>query len=144
MKRKNAGTSLFLMEMIIIILFFSVASAVCIQSFVNAHLLDKHTMELNHAVIIAQGFADVMRGTDATLESLLDSCPTAVREGDAGLLSYYDENFKPCSEGAESVYLADLTLGQEEKLRTVTISVRTLEDNTEIYTLTATKYIGNL
>ena len=142
MKRKNAGTSLFLMEMIIIVLFFSVASAVCVQAFVNAHLLDRQTRELNHAVIIAQGFADVVRGTDGSIESILKAYPMAVESGELELTAYYDKDFEPCSAQDESAYIASIELKPEKKLQTVTVSVRILEDDSEIYTLTASKYTG--
>ncbi len=141
MKRKNAGTSLFLMEMIIIVLFFSVASATCVQAFVNSHLLDVHTKELNHAVIIAQGFADVMRGTDGELDSLLSAYPDA-SGNDSGLTAWYDKEFSPCSE-AEAAYVAEAEIKPDGRLNAITVTVRSIEDNTEIYTLSATKYIGN-
>ena len=38
------------MEMIIAILFFSLASAVCIQLFAKSHLLSTQTVNQNHAV----------------------------------------------------------------------------------------------
>ncbi|MCR4656260.1 MAG: hypothetical protein K5770_08550 [Lachnospiraceae bacterium] len=141
MKNKNAGTSLFLMEMIIIVLFFSVASATCVQAFVNSHLLDEHTKELNHAVIIAQGFADVMRGTDGELDSLLAAYPDAAA-GESGLTAWYDKEFYPCEEAGAS-YVAEVQIKAEGKLNAITVTVRTTEENTEIYTLSATKYMGN-
>ncbi|MCR5791238.1 MAG: hypothetical protein K6G83_15250 [Lachnospiraceae bacterium] len=146
MKRKNAGTSLFLMEMIIIVLFFSIACAVCVQAFVNAHLLDKHTMELNHAVIAAQGFADVMRGSDGTLESLLAAYPDAViKEGNEGLQVFYDREFHPIGKEGNTgtaSYCSDITLTSGDRLHTIRISVRNMEDETEIYALNATKFTG--
>ncbi len=129
------------MEMIIIVLFFSVASATCVQAFVNSHLLDKDTMELNHAVIAAQGFADVMRGTDGSLESLLEAYPDAVRQGESGFCAFYDKEFAPCGEGDAS-YRADVSLSSDGKLRVIAISVMQLEDDEQIYELSATKYMG--
>ena len=40
-------SSLFLLELIIAILFFSLTSAVCVQIFVRAHLISRQTQELN-------------------------------------------------------------------------------------------------
>lgn len=43
MFKKNASRSgLFLLELIISILFFSMASAVCIRLFVQAHVMDRN------------------------------------------------------------------------------------------------------
>ena len=44
---KHSRSSLFLMEMIIAILFFSLASAVCIQLFARSHLLSTQTVNQN-------------------------------------------------------------------------------------------------
>ena len=43
-------SSLFLLELIIAILFFSLTSAVCVQIFVRAHLISRQTQELNTAL----------------------------------------------------------------------------------------------
>ena len=43
--------------MIIAILFFSLASAVCIQLFARSHLLSTQTVNQNHAVVQAQNLA---------------------------------------------------------------------------------------
>ncbi len=129
------------MEMIIIILFFSISSAVCIQSFVNAHLLDKKTMELNHAVIIAQGFADTMRGSDGTIDTLLSYYPKAVKEGDSKLRQYYDSDFLPCSENDENaVYLSEAVLTTKSKISTIDIVVSKPSENTDIFSLKASGF----
>ncbi|HAG70261.1 MAG TPA: hypothetical protein DCL38_09870 [Lachnospiraceae bacterium] len=140
-KRRNSGTSLFLMEMIIIVLFFSVASAVCVQSFVNAHLLDKKTMELNHAVMIAQSFIEVMRGTDGSIDTFLTSFPYAVQDRVEGALAYYDKDFEPCTGDEEGVYAAEMTVLKDNKLKTVTVTVKKTEDDSEIYTLSSTTLV---
>lgn len=54
---KSSRSSLFLMELIISILFFSIASAACIQLFVKAHLLDQKTQEQNQALIWSQNLS---------------------------------------------------------------------------------------
>ena len=41
--RTHSGSSLFLMELILAILFFSVASAVCVQLFARAHTAVSYT-----------------------------------------------------------------------------------------------------
>ena len=40
-------SSLFLLELMIAILFFCLASAVCVQIFVKAHTISRETEELN-------------------------------------------------------------------------------------------------
>ena len=50
---KHSKTGLFLMELIIGILFFSLASAICIEIFVKAHLMNNESVQKSHAVKIA-------------------------------------------------------------------------------------------
>ena len=50
-------SSLFLLELIIAILFFSLTSAVCVQIFVRAHLISRQTQELNTALEKVSGSA---------------------------------------------------------------------------------------
>lgn len=58
---KTSKSSLFLMELIISILFFSIASAVCIQLFVKAHVLNNRTKDQNQIVVWSQNLAELWR-----------------------------------------------------------------------------------
>ena len=49
-QRHNNTSSLFLLELILAVLFFSVASALCIQIFTKAHLMSQDARDLNFAV----------------------------------------------------------------------------------------------
>lgn len=67
---KHSKSSLFLMELIIALLFFSLASTVCIRLFVNAHSLSAQTVDQNYAVNYAQNMAEAFIGCDGDLQSL--------------------------------------------------------------------------
>ena len=67
-KYLKSKTSLFLMELIITILLFAACGAVCVKLFVTSYVMTVDTIELNESVSIAQGFAEVMRGTDGDPE----------------------------------------------------------------------------
>ena len=64
---KSSKSSLFLMELIISILFFSIASAVCIQLFVKAHLLNVRTQEKNETVVWVQNLAELWDSCDGDM-----------------------------------------------------------------------------
>lgn len=140
-RQPKSKTSLFLMELIIIILFFSVASAVCVQFFVKAHTIGEKTRELNYAVAAAQGFAEVMRGTDGSMESILAVYPDAIQGNETFFEIFYDEEFQPC-EPNEAVYVSDVTLLPNGAIQNMEISVVKLSTYEEIYFLTATKYMN--
>lgn len=58
------------MELIIALLFFSLASTVCIRLFVNAHSLSGQTVDMNYAVNYAQNMAEAFIGCDGNLQTL--------------------------------------------------------------------------
>lgn len=138
--RNKSKSSLFLMELVIAIMFFSVCAALCMQLFVKAHTLGIKTKELNHAVAISQGFAEVMRGTDGSLEAMLEYYPTAVSDNDTFFEVYYDKDFSPC-EYTDAVYVGDVTLQPNGAIQNIDIRVVRISDYEEIYTLNATKYM---
>lgn len=103
---RHSKSSLFLMEMIIVILFFSLSGAVCLRLFVKAHLLSKDTVATNHALICAQSLAESFLSTESDSESLAQLFPDATVTKQ-GLLIGYDEDWASCNpDGA--VYLASL------------------------------------
>lgn len=65
---RHSKSSLFLMELIIALLFFSVSSTVCIRLFVKAHSLSAQTVDQNYAVNYAQNMAEAFMGCDGNLQ----------------------------------------------------------------------------
>lgn len=47
------------MELIIVIFFFSLTSAVCLRLFVKAHVLGRDTIELNEAILWAENTGEL-------------------------------------------------------------------------------------
>ena len=98
MKRpRHTRSSLFLIELIISILFFSVGSAVCIQAFAQARLMSQAAEDLSFASARVSGAASVIRYTDGSLESVQRYLPSA-RQTDGGYQICYDRNQQPCEE----------------------------------------------
>ena len=58
--------------MIIAILFFSLASAVCIQLFARSHLLSTQTVNQNHAVVQAQNLAESYLSLEGNVAAMQD------------------------------------------------------------------------
>lgn len=90
MKRLTRANT-FLLEMIIVLLFFSLAAAVTLTFFSKAHRMASNSQELNYAVIAAQDFA----------ESLLAD----KKEGPPSPLSlYYDQSWAEIDSIDDSAY----------------------------------------
>lgn len=99
MRVENGSRSsrLFLMELMIAILFFSLGSAVCIQAFAKAHATGLKARELSFASSSVSSAANVIRYAEGTPEGFLDYYPEAFLQGEEIVLCY-DEAFAPCGE----------------------------------------------
>lgn len=74
--KKRGRLNLFFMEMIIVLLFFSIASAVILRSFAGSDKLAKDSRLLESAVFRAQSAAEIYSGTgdlSKTAETLFPS-----------------------------------------------------------------------
>jgi len=60
-------SSLFLIELMVSLLFFSLAAGICIQFFVHSHLLSGEAANLNNAVMISQSLAEEFRATSGEI-----------------------------------------------------------------------------
>ena len=129
------------MELIITILLFAACGAVCVRLFVTSYVMTQDTVELNEAVSIAQGFAEVMRGTDGDIDSVLEHYPDAVRGGEGFFEVFYDENFEICGYENAS-YVSDVTMTPNGAIQNMEVRVVRLRDYKDIYTLDATKYMN--
>lgn len=121
-QRHNNTSSLFLLELILAILFFSVASALCIQIFTKAHLMSQDARDLNFAVNEVSSMAEQMPD-----DSLQDAA------------AYYNSSYASC-EKADAVYVLTVHYEPEDTLLKAHISMDTIADNRNIYTLDVTKH----
>ena len=121
-QRHNNSSSLFLLELILAVLFFSVASALCIQIFTKAHLMSQDARDLNFAVNEVSSMAEQMPD-----DSLQDAA------------AYYDSSYASC-EKADAVYVLTVHYEPEDTLLKAHISMDTVADNRNIFTLDVTKH----
>lgn len=112
---KHSRSSLFLMELIIALLFFSLASTVCIQLFARSHLLSRQTVNQNHAVIQAENLAEMFLAVDGDVAQMKALLPKSANNttGD-NILLWFDSDWVECNQ-SDACYFASLTpsSGQE-------------------------------
>lgn len=147
---KHSKAALFLMELILALLFFALASTVCIRLFTKAHALSRQTVNENHAVIHAQNLAEAFLSTEGNMEDITALFPNAdFGESDNVLMLFFDENWNVCSL-SEAYFHASITiLPATDGLTTANIAVTSLaEPSNTIYSLMVTHHIaerrGNL
>lgn len=67
MRKTKSKSSLFLMELIIAILIFSLCAAVCMQVFAAAKKASNQSSELSHAVMCAQSVVETYKAASGDL-----------------------------------------------------------------------------
>ena len=68
MSRQNSRSGLFLMEMIIVILFFSICAAICVNVFAKARVTADGARALNSAASRAANVAETYKAADGDIE----------------------------------------------------------------------------
>ena len=145
-QRHNNISSLFLLELILAVLFFSVASALCIQIFTKAHLMSQDARDLNFAVNEVSSMAEQISAGTLHSDTAASSDDTAsdpsTQMPDDSLqdaAAYYDSGYASC-EKADAVYVLTVHYEPENTLLKAHISMDTIADNRNIYTLDVTKH----
>lgn len=138
---KGAKSGLFLMELIVVILFFALSSAVCVQLFVRAHLISIKSSDLTMAVTKAQTAAECFKSSDGT-EDALSSLLGARRDGGA-LVVDYDGRWEQTAPG-DAVYRMVVEVGSRGAVASAGIRIEKQGQNEPVYQVSAQKYIpGN-
>lgn len=142
MKQRNRArsSSLFLLELIIAILFFSACAAVCVQFFVKSHTMSQDSKELNFAVNECTTLAEIIQSSDTeakAVSAIKDMYPESDIQMDAHTTAmgiYFDESFKECKPG-EARYVVNAGLETEGGLISGNISAVSKESAGRIYEL---------
>lgn len=141
--KTNTRSSLFLMELIIAILFFSLASAVCLRMFAKSHQLSCDASARNQAVNQTCNIAELIKyDLENNTHTLTDNYPDAdiiksvkgnasVTNADDmynGSVIYFNKNWEVCSNG-KSVYRITIQAQDSSKtLRKYTLTVSSDKD----------------
>lgn len=137
MTRRNRAksSSLFLLELILAILFFSIASAVCVQFFVKSHLLSLKAKELNSSVTEVSSIAELINVSEdlaAAIEMIHSEYPTADVSDTNKLLVYYDKDFLPC-DAKEAQYCLLASFIQDGTMLTGQLDMTDIKSGDSIY-----------
>lgn len=149
-RNRARSSSLFLMELILAILFFSVSSAVCVQFFVKSHLLSRDANALNHAVNECTGTAELMADAE-DLENGITMLKTLYPDGDypaiqpdtkdADIVIYYDTAFEKCSS-QDAAYVLSLHLKLTQQMLCSDMQFTSADSGAMIYELSTKHHIA--
>lgn len=140
MYEKNSRSGLFLMEMIISILFFSITSAITVQLFVKAHNIDDQSVSLSQGSIILQNVAEVFRSCDGDFVQTSQQFDDLISEHKENcFLIYYNENWDASSHPSQNGYTLEAVFSESDQLRTLNLSIYSNQDNQIILELNVLK-----
>ncbi|HIW21114.1 MAG TPA: hypothetical protein H9887_03735 [Candidatus Dorea intestinavium] len=131
MKRRTVNrANILLMEIIIALLFFSVASAVCIQIFVKAHLLGQDSKALNFATTQTSSMAELLRYSNDAPSTLSPYYGELSKEY-GGYCIYFDKKYNICEK--EDYFYRILIISKPKEDFTTHILYASTKDSREPY-----------
>lgn len=137
--RIKSRSSLFLIEMIVVILVFAVASAICVSLFVQARLTSLRSAQLTMSVNRCQNAVECLRGVGddpQALEALLGAA-----QGEDGIYRvFYDGDWALTGADAARYTLAIRVTPKGEDLLAAVVSVTEGDGASPIYALETTQY----
>lgn len=144
--RSRKRSSLFLMELIIAILTFTITSAICLQCFAKAHSLSRETTALDYAVSHTENIAELLHSasqnnfpSDQILETLKLQYPACTMTAGQWNI-YFDQNWENCAEALAAYTICITEQSAENGLRTYHIEASYTKRDADVYQLTVTLY----
>lgn len=144
---RASKASLFLIELIILILFFAVAGGICVKLFVAAHLDSTSGENLSQAVLAVQSTAEAYKVAE-TEEQMLQYVPGAQMTED-GFEILYDAAWNP-TQAAQAVFQVRVRMTERDGVGEAQIDAlpyiapeqrAQVADEPSIYTLTVKKLL---
>lgn len=147
--KTNTRSSLFLMELIIAILFFSLASAVCLRMFAKSHQLSTDASAGNQTVNVAELIRYDLQNDTRTLSDtypeadILYSVVSNAADVYNGSVIYFNKSWETCSADLAEYRLVIQAQDSSATLRKYVLSMYSLSDATDcIYELPLSIHIA--
>lgn len=113
------------MELILSILFFSIAAAVCVKLFVTSHNLSDRSVKLNEAVAMAENIAEAFYGSNGEKEAFMALFPEMKNDTESG------EQTKFLLENPDQGINAIVILDSSAELTTCDVRIETRKQTEE-------------
>lgn len=142
MKQRNRArsSSLFLLELIIAILFFSACASVCVLFFVKSHTMSQNSEKLNFAVNECTTLAEIIQSSDtetAAVSAIKEIYPdsyTHMNPQDTTMDIYFDRNFSECNRN-DVIYIVKANIATNEGMIIGNVYAGTEDESANIYEL---------
>ncbi len=133
---QQSKSKLFLIELIIIILFFAIASAVCMNIFARGKLYSDQSTQTTMAALLCQQVAETFKGTNGDEHALAQQLGATDKDG--RLVVEYDEAFTPAA--SDTVYRMEIVFSEKNGVKEADIMLK--KGNKMLYSLQAAQYMG--
>lgn len=131
-KTGKSRASLFLIELILAVLFFSLGSGICIRAFAQAALISRSSADLSFASSQVSSAASVIRYSEDPAAGISGYFPGAQTTDDT-VYVYFDENRSLCEQD-QAHYIMEIRISAMDSISSGHISMTDEEDQT-IYEL---------
>lgn len=131
-------STIFLMELIMAILIFSLAATVCVQVFVKSHIIEKDSNQLSNAVFASVSVAEIIRSSDDYDSVLFTQYPFMLRSNDTYSI-FYDNNWTVTYE-SNAKYCLKISFSKVDGMIDAIIRCNNLDSSSTIYELKIKKY----
>lgn len=117
MNRKNGtGTGMFLMEMIVVVFFFTLCAGICMKTFVKADEISRLSRDTGEAVILAENLAEIWKS------------------GGENLVLEKQKEFSPD-------FSSKISFSEKDGLETAHIVIVRVRDERELFSLDVARYV---
>ena len=138
LNRNKSG--LFLMELIVVTLFFSVAAVIVLKIFFAGEKLSRESQVLTNTIIQAQNAAHLIKNDNGTTESLCNYYDTNASDGI--IVVYFDDEFVPCENGDNANIKMVVTQTTSGQMVNSTIDFLHIDNDQSVYCLETKTYTG--
>lgn len=121
MVKKRSKATLFLFELIIIILIFSICCAICVSLFFYARQRSISAKDLTASILCAETIAEALKSEPDAFTALEDVL--GAEKKDADYVLYYDGNWKNIASAAAAKYEAYITLDNTKTFFSAMITI---------------------
>ena len=134
MRSEKSNSSLFLIELIIVILFFSICSAINMQVFASAKQLSAGSNALSRGAIEVESIAEIYKAANADLDAIA-RFTNGERMGEDTVLLYFDQNWDKTHNDPKYLILLNSDPDGSAQITVYSISADKSTPNIEILSL---------
>ena len=131
--QKTRRSTVFLMELIMAILIFSIAATVCVQVFVKSHTLKEESNKLSQAVFASTSVAEIIRSGHDYDVVLSKEYPLLLCDNDSYSI-FFDEGWNNTSNN-NAKFCLEIEIDTKNDFLNSVITVYEEKNKAVIYTL---------